>query len=196
VLSFVFSRSYRQCFLSLWRFRAAFGPSSNGRFPCFFGVIRLLFAFVARGNGTARAGGQHRERSGGGVGWSKRKKEKKEPRQERRLAIGAPTNAPALSRSMRPYFLFLQRITDLVFARSHVPSAPRVRENWFLGLTKHGAILPRASPGVNRQYLRRNICRSSSPVSVWRDGHAGRGGLPHQGDLRQGQAVQRQAFSL
>src|SRR5208283_402733 len=42
---------------------------------------------------------------------------------------------------------------NLLFARPHVLSAARVRENWFLVLTKRGAPLPRASPGVNRRFL-------------------------------------------
>ena len=39
---------------------------------------------------------------------------------------------------------------NLLFALPHVLSVARVRENWFLGLTKHGAILTEGCRDVNR----------------------------------------------
>src|ERR1017187_10886403 len=49
----------------------------------------------------------------------------------------------------------VKKATDknLLFARPQVLSAARVRENWFLGLTKHRRIVTEWGRGVNWQFL-------------------------------------------
>ena len=45
-----------------------------------------------------------------------------------------------------------------------------------------------ASPGDLAGFPASDMCLSGSSCG-WRDGHAGRGGFPHQSNLRRGQAV-------
>ena len=59
-----------------------------------------------------------------------------------------PANRPTLFPQCKQYLIGI-----CIFGRPHVLSAARVRENWFLGLTKHGAILTEGCRNVNREFL-------------------------------------------